>query len=228
MGLSRKDLGSDEEIVLSLRPSLTPLVLPTIVLLVAVALGIFASTHTTFATQHVRTVAAMVLIAAAALWFLARLLAWRSRSLVLTTKRVLVIKGVLVRRQDQVALERIQDAQIHRSVKGRLLGRGDVIVELVDAAAVVIEDVPKPSAFARVMLRTRDAPAREDLTANPTQMIRVVTEGDPTPPRGTPAVNASQAAVIEGRLKEVEALERSGHLTSMEASQRRAAILEEA
>lgn len=233
VGLSRKDLGAGEEIVLSLRPTPTPLVLPSIILAGGVALAVLVLTRASFAPHELRIVGAIVLVAAASVWFLARLVAWRSRALVLTTFRVLVIKGVLSSTQDQISLQRIEGAQVRRSVRHRLLGRGDLIVELVDGSGVVIEDVPKPQAFCRLMLRTRDGeevaaqPAVEGSSSPAPRMVRVVTEGDPTPPRGVPAVNASQAAVIEGRLKEVEALERSGHLTAEEASQRRAAILEQ-
>jgi hypothetical protein len=234
VGLARKDLGADEHVVVSVRTSVTPLLAPTILVLVAVGAAIELLTNIHVGTASIRTVVAAVVVAIPVLLLVRRFVAWRRRTVVLTTERVLVVDGILGRRTDQVSLDRIIDVQVTRRLRDRMVGRGDLLLEVVGGPGVIVEDIPKPQAFSRLLLKARDGnagggtPIESPLPAMPGASmppVRIVTEGDPTPPRGTPAVSGSMAAVRHGRLEEIAELQRSGHLSAEEADRRRNEIL---
>jgi uncharacterized membrane protein YdbT with pleckstrin-like domain len=234
MGLSRKDLGADEHIVVSVRTSPMPLLMPILLVLVAVVTAFVLLTRVHVASSSIRLVGGSIIMGIPVLFFVVRLAAWRRRTVVLTTDRVVVVDGVLSRRTDQVLLDRIIDVQIVRRLRDRIVGRGDLILEVEGSSAVVIESIPKPQAFSRLILKSRTSAASETLAAVAKSSViaeasvpnvRIVTESDPTPPRGTPAVSGSAAAVQYGRLEELAALERSGQLSAEEVERRRLEIL---
>ena len=119
MGLARKDFGADEHVVVSVRTSVTPLLAPTVLVLVAIGAAIELHTNIHVGTASIRTVVAAVLVAIPVLLLLRRFAAWRRRTVVLTTERVLVVDGVLGRRTDQVSLDQIIDVQVTRRLRDR-------------------------------------------------------------------------------------------------------------
>ncbi len=131
---------------------------------------------------------------------------------------------------------RIIEVHLLQGVTDRLLRRGDVILEVDDGPPLAVEHLRHPEAFQRVVLRQLgrdeeegdgdedDGEGAHDLASPSLSRIQVVTEDDPTPPQGTPAVSGSRAATLFARLDELDRLEASGALSPHEAALRRAEL----
>ena len=239
MGLSRRALGSDEEIIVEVRSHRGSLVAPSCLLLTACAGAIWLVVYATSWPKLGREIAAGVVIGLPLWWLLARWMRWRSRSVSLTNERVVVSNGSLRKKSEQVRLMRIIEVHLIQGVTDRLLRRGDVILEVDDGPPLAVEHLRHPEAFQRVVLRElgRDeeegdeeeedddeAAGAHDLTSPSLSRIQVITEDDPTPPQGTPAVSGSRAATLFARLDELDRLEASGALSPHEAALRRAEL----
>ena len=134
---------------------------------------------------------------------------------------------------------RIIEVHLIQGVTDRLLRRGDVILEVDDGPPLAVEHLRHPEAFQRVVLRELgrdeeegdeeeddddDEAGAHDLASPSLSRIQVITEDDPTPPQGTPAVSGSRAATLFARLDELDRLEASGALSPHEAALRRAEL----
>ncbi len=236
MGLSRRALGSDEEIIVEVRSHRGSLVAPSCLLLAACAGAIWLVVYATSWPKLGREIAAGVVIGLPLWWLLARWMRWRSRSVSLTNERVVVSNGSLRKKSEQVRLMRIIEVHLIQGVTDRLLRRGDVILEVDDGPPLAVEHLRHPEAFQRVVLRQLgrdeeegdgdedDGEGAHDLASPSLSRIQVVTEDDPTPPQGTPAVSGSRAATLFARLDELDRLEASGALSPHEAALRRAEL----
>ncbi len=237
MSLSRRSLGPDERVVVEVRRGVGRLVVPSVALVLAVGLAVTALVVSNHPTQ---THATWLRVAAASagaigvlclIWWLGRGLAWRAETVAVTTDRVVLSRGVLRRRSDQILLGRVVDAHVDRRLAQRLVGRGDLILELIDAQTILVEDLRQPDAFRRVVLRHAglddegdSGEPRSELEVQRLPRPLVVTELDPTPPRGTPSVSAISSTADLIRLDEIDRLEAEGALDHDEADRRRAEI----
>lgn len=141
MAYPEKVLVDDEEIVAHLHPHWKTLVLPVIVLLVLAGLTGFGLAWVGNATGRLAIgVVAVVLL----LWLVvAPVLRWRTTHFVLTTRRVLIRRGVLSRTGRDVPLSRINDISFEHSLFERMLGCGTLVVESAgERGQVVLADVP--------------------------------------------------------------------------------------
>ena len=236
MGLSRRALGSDEEIIVEVRSHRGSLVAPSCLLLAACAGAIWLVAYATSWPKLGREIAAGVVIGLPLWWLIARWVRWRSRSVSLTNERIVVSNGSFRKKSEQVRLMRIIEVHILQGVTDRLLRRGDVILEVDDGPPLAVEHLRHPEAFQRVVLRQLgrdeeegdgdedDGEGAHDLGSPSLSRIQVVTEDDPTPPQGTPAVSGSRAATLFARLDELDRLEASGALSPHEAALRRAEL----
>ena len=60
------------------------------------------------------------------IYLAAKILAWRSKSFVVTSTRVIIRRGLLRRSGREVSLDSIGDVAYHQSLLDRILGRGDL------------------------------------------------------------------------------------------------------
>jgi hypothetical protein len=234
MGLSRRQLGPDEQIVVEVRLGPGGLVAPALVLILVagLSLGCFivagrpAEAHASWlriGAAVLGGVGVVVLV-----WLLARYLSWRAETVTVTSDRLVLSRGVLRRRTDQVLLGRVVDVHVDRRLAQRIVGRGDLVLELSDGQSILVEGLGKPDAFQRVVLRQAGLDvgvpdASTTTTAEAMRMARplVVTEFDPTPPKGTPSVSAVSSTADLIRLDEIDRLEAEGVLDQAEAERRR-------
>jgi membrane protein YdbS with pleckstrin-like domain len=240
VALSRRELGQDEAIVLELRSHRGELVLPTL-LLFACAVGavvLLGEAHALPLT--VRRVLAGVLLVAGLSVALVRWIKWRSRAVVLTSQRFLVINGLLAKTTEQVRLSRVVEVHRRQGLLDRLMRRGSIILEVDDGPSLVVDALRRPEALQRLILRQlrseEDLPRYgqlvgperqvEPLARRPGREVWIVAEDDPTPPSGTPAVSGSRAALLLARLDELDRLELSGALSADEADRRRRQLTE--
>lgn len=73
---------------------------------------------------------------------------WSDEYFAVTSVRVLLVHGLAVRRVDMMPLKKITDLTLNRSLLGRMLGYGTVVLESAgqDQALSTVEYVPEPEA----------------------------------------------------------------------------------
>ncbi|MDI2127788.1 PH domain-containing protein [Yinghuangia seranimata] len=85
-------------------------------------------------------------IAACAVWMLWHYLVWRHDYFFVTDRRVMVTTGVLTRKVLMLPLSKVTDLKYERSLAGRVLGHGMLLLEssLEEEALSTVEYVPWP------------------------------------------------------------------------------------
>ncbi len=123
----------------------------TTVVVVAAAVGIeLGVPHEPVALHWVEGAAAAVPLC----WLATRLVRWRLRRLVVTSQRVLELRGVGQHRPAEVSLAEVERVEPVASLARRLLGTGSLVLALWDDDVVrVLEDVRRPDALARIVTR---------------------------------------------------------------------------
>jgi Bacterial PH domain len=73
---------------------------------------------------------------------------WSDEYFAVTSVRVILVHGITVRRVDMMPLKKITDLTLNRSLLGRMLGYGTVVLESAgqDQALSSVEYVPEPEA----------------------------------------------------------------------------------
>jgi len=130
-----------ERVLVRLRPHGRVLVVPTVVLLVLVAVAGWAANG--LRPDWARTAALVVVAVLALLSWLVPLLRWAGRRYVVTTRRVVVRTGLLVSTRREVAHDRVVDVVLRRGVLQALARSGDVhLVVGQGRPPLVLADVP--------------------------------------------------------------------------------------
>jgi uncharacterized membrane protein YdbT with pleckstrin-like domain len=107
--------------------------------------------------------AALAILAVAIAWLLGRYARWSTRSLVVTTDRVVDRRGLVGRSGREVALAHVTDISYHQSLWGRLVGIGDLVVESpARGGQEVFSDLPHPEAIRAEIYRAINRQRRHD------------------------------------------------------------------
>lgn len=87
-----------------------------------------------------------------------KILAWRNRVYVVTTRRVIQLSGVLTKVVIDSLLEKVNDLKTDQSLLGRIFGYGDVeILTASDAGRNDFKRIAHPLAFKRAILDAKEA-----------------------------------------------------------------------
>lgn len=129
-----------ESVIVKLRPHSRALFWPTVLLvLVAGGVGFMARLVAEQWQQiAVLVVAALLLVVG---WFIP-LLRWLSRRYTVTTRRIVVRSGVLVRSKQELLHSRAHDVTLRRGALQAVFRSGDVILNAGQYNPVVLRDVP--------------------------------------------------------------------------------------
>lgn len=94
-------------------------------------------------------------VAAATLWTAWHVLVWRNDYFFVTDRRVMVTTGVLTRRVLMVPIGKVSELKFQRSLAGRILGHGTLLLEsdVTEDALKEVEYVPWPD---RIYVRMCD------------------------------------------------------------------------
>ena len=147
-------LAADEKIILEVRRHIVVLAGPLAAALAAVFVAgmIGWATSPTSGSDTVDLVAGLIALAFAARlgW---RTWQWHVDRIVVTDQRIFEVSGVLTRKVASMPLTRVTDMTYRRSLLGRILGYGDIIVESAgqDQALSHIERLPHPDDFYRTI-----------------------------------------------------------------------------
>ena len=111
-----------------------------------------------------------VLAALVLLRFVLRLRSWASERILVTDMRIAAVGGLMARRVSSWPYVRIHDLGLRRSIAGRLLGYGSVVIEPTTpgSAAIVLDRIPDPNGFYRdVMEVLMEGPGPEMVELGP-------------------------------------------------------------
>jgi membrane protein YdbS with pleckstrin-like domain len=198
MALPRKFFNDDEDLLVEMRPHWVFFAGP-LSAAVAVVAGVIAIL-VAFSPPNWATDILLLLAAVPVLWFLGRLLRWRTYAIVLTTTRIVVRRGVLGRNTTQIRLQRITEICISQKLWERVIATGRLLIDLQgEDDAVVLEFIRKPAIVQRVINGQineltgggRAEPVPQELFGYRRRPAPPEPEhaGD-TPPFGVPIVNA--------------------------------------
>jgi membrane protein YdbS with pleckstrin-like domain len=150
--MARSFLAPGEEVVRTTRRHLSVLARPALGTLVLIgllgAIGWFTGPQS--ATDAVDQVAGALALALL-VRFLLRVRRWSNERVLVTDRRIAVMSGWLARRVTSWPYVRIHDLGLSRTITGRLLGYGSVVIEATvpESAPVVLERIPDPNGFYR-------------------------------------------------------------------------------
>jgi uncharacterized membrane protein YdbT with pleckstrin-like domain len=125
MPFPRQLLNRNEEIVVDVHPHWLFFAEPGLTVLGLLVVWIIAASTVGGALSAV----VAILIALAIIWFLWRLVTWRSTHFVITNDRLIYRSGVLAKRGIQIPLERVNNVNFKQGILERILGAGDLLVE---------------------------------------------------------------------------------------------------
>jgi hypothetical protein len=235
--ISSRLLSDDEEVLVDLRPHWVFFFGPVLLTAVAVAGAIAIATEFPGAPDAVSWLLA-AMVALPVLWLLGRIVRWATTSLIVTTNRVVLRRGVSSRQVAQVRLQRVTEVHTRQSLGQRILGTGSVVIEVQgDEGAIVVDDVRRPRAFQRVlnhqldMLGEGPGPAIVDQpppapVAGGAPVVHLAYPGMATPPHGSPIITSMTAPPsVSNQLIELDELFRRGLVTASEFQAKKAEIL---
>jgi uncharacterized membrane protein YdbT with pleckstrin-like domain len=146
----RKDLNDGEELVLDLRPHWVYLAPATLFLIVAIVVGVVAAVMVEGSAGTAASIAALVLLAVAVVYFIAKYVAWVTTMFVLTSDRIITRSGWLSKSGIEIPLERINTVFFDQRIIERLLGAGDLSIESAgERGTQHLTDIRKPALVQR-------------------------------------------------------------------------------
>ena len=224
-------LGQDEEVVLEFHPHWCYLGWPLVSVLGAVAVALAVVVSFPKAPSALGYVL-LALCAVSVLWLVGRYLRRLASTLVVTSSRVVRRSGVLSRTSLEIRLERINELSCHQTIGGRVLGSGEVLVEVGgETGVVVLDHVPRPQVVQSVISEQVSnwhlrhvAPMS---AARPPMRDPQPVAGD-TPPTGTQTIAARPFAPDPAeRLVKLDQLRRRGLVSDQEYEVKRQQLLRE-
>ena len=114
-----------ESHVISIRQH--PAVLLPRVLLALAGLGLAGLLSSSVSTDNARLVI-WILWVILLLWLAAKIFAWALYNFVVTSLRIMLVQGVILRKVNFIPLDKVTDVEFRRSQTGRLLGYGELEV----------------------------------------------------------------------------------------------------
>ncbi len=170
MGYPNDVLTDDEVVVVHQHPHVKALLAPGLALVVATALGGWGLAWSTgdSVSDGVATavaVAVAVVWLAALVWFVAKLVSWRTTHFVITDRRVMFRQGILTRSGIDIPVLRINSVQFRHGLVDRILRTGTLIIESASDDPLEFEDIPRVEKvhallYARLDDRLDDEPDR--------------------------------------------------------------------
>jgi len=163
MAFPERILAEDEHIVLDLHPHWKQLLLPSVLLPVVV--GVASYLLFLVPSGSVRAPLRWTIVAIAVLIVLRFTvwpwITWQTTHYVLTTRRVVIRRGVLGRTGRDIPLTRVNDVSFHHSLFERMLRCGTLTIESAgEHGQVVLPEVPRVELVQREVYRCVEAETR--------------------------------------------------------------------
>ena len=141
-GMAREDLPSaDEQPVLLLHPHWKTLIRPVLVAVLVLAVALVAVAA--IPSGAGRLAVAAIAILALMLWLIVPVLRWRTTTYELTSRRLRIRDGIVVRSGRDIPLARVTDVSFRQGPLDRLLGSGRLVVESAgEHGQIVLTEIP--------------------------------------------------------------------------------------
>lgn len=151
MAFPRKLLNHGEELILDLRPHWLAMAVPSLALAGAIVLGIAVPVAgPDGGVGRVLSLLALLVLLAALVWFLVRLLGWINTNFVLTSDRIITRRGVLTKAGIEIPLDRINTVFFNQRIFERMVGAGDLGIESAgERGNETFENIRKPAIVQR-------------------------------------------------------------------------------
>jgi membrane protein YdbS with pleckstrin-like domain len=156
MGYPARLLTQGEQVEFETRPHWRSMILPSLVLLVTVAVAGFllatigSGTIQTWLRWAVVAVALLVLL----VWFVHPLLTWLTTQYVFTSRRIITRTGIVARSGKDMPLSKVNDVSFEYTILERILGCGTLTVSSAsEDGELVIRNVPKVEEIQREIYR---------------------------------------------------------------------------
>lgn len=206
MGFDASNLHGNEKIVVDTHPHWIMLAKGVVILLVAVAIGIWllAQGWEGASGTVANTVAALAIITSL-LYMLQRWISWVSTNFVVTTDRCVYREGIISKRGVEIPLERINTVFFNQSVIDRIIGAGTLTIESAGENGVqTFQDVRDPIGVQQILYQEMEENENRkfDRVRAPAPQISVADE-----------------------LAKLAALHDQGHLSESEFAEQRARLL---
>ncbi len=144
MGISGKDLGEDELVVVRMREHPKALVLPLLVLLLTSLVTVVVTGLLPESARGPVSALVGVVALGVAVWFVARpVVVWATTSYVITDRHLLTRSGLPTHRGHAVPLSRVTDVGYELGLVDRVFGCGTLVVsEATEPGQIRLHDVP--------------------------------------------------------------------------------------
>ncbi len=153
MAVHRLQLLADERVLVDIRPHWSYLSGPLVVAAVTIGIGVtldIAYPHTSVALHWVEG----LVVAVPCLWLAVRTARWWTTSLILTSIRLVELRGVASTRHSETPLDSVVSVTAVQSLGRRILGTGRLDLEIRGERRLrSIDDVRKPVVLQRVITR---------------------------------------------------------------------------
>lgn len=157
-----------------------------LIAIVVIVIGvIFPGTIASHAIGGIKALIVLIVLLIIAVLMLNRALQWRFATYTLTTRRIIVSRGVVSRVTESIALDRIQDTTVRKPLSDRMIHAGDIEIESAGREGTeILHRIPNPDGFYNELLQ-----AIEDHRVGGVQAPSMAGAGAPPPPPPPPPAN---------------------------------------
>ncbi len=249
--LSRGLLADDEKVLVDIRPHWIFLAGPLFATVLAFGTSIAVVVCFPQAPAPVAWVLGAVVLVPV-LWLAGRALRWRGISLIVTTQRLVLRRGIVGRDVRQLRLQRISEVHSNQTIFERIVGAGRLVVELQgESQRITVDDVRRPRSLQRLLTNRLDELARVGWDgarlpggpgSSPPPVVapaQLAWVGEKTPAHGVPlgeqtygtqgngsGAPTSGATTVPEQLIQLDNLRRRGIVTPAEFEAKKAELLD--
>jgi membrane protein YdbS with pleckstrin-like domain len=163
MGYPAKLLTQGESIEFETRPHWRSMIVPSLVLLLTVAVAgyLLATIGDGTVQGWARWAVVLVALLVIVLWFVRPLLTWLTTQYVFTSRRIITRTGIIARSGKDMPLSKVNDVSFQYTILERVLGCGTLTVASAsEDGELVIRNVPKVEEIQREIYRLAEADAQ--------------------------------------------------------------------
>ncbi|MGZ5400586.1 MAG: PH domain-containing protein, partial [Nocardioides sp.] len=158
VAINSKLLNEGEHVVVSTRTHPKALLLPLLVLVVMLALAVFAQSLGTGSAAEVSHLVVWVLAGVAILWFVVRPgIAWATTTYTFTNRRFMKRSGLIAKEGRTIPLNRISGVDFQIGLVDRVFGCGTLVVtDASEHGHVLLDDIPRVEEVQRTVAAELD------------------------------------------------------------------------
>jgi uncharacterized membrane protein YdbT with pleckstrin-like domain len=224
-------LANDETIVFDVHHHPFTLSKPALPFLVFLVVWLVLLTEVGFFREGWALIAGLAVLAALAIYFAWRIAVWSHVNFVLTDRRLVYQSGVVTKHSREIPLSRVNDVTGYQMVLGRMVGMGDIVIEVSEKGKAAFFDLPDPGKLKLAILEAvhaarADTP-RESARSLAREVAREVKREQPTselaplPPERPPLYSE-----IVDQIERLDSMRERGVITEEEFEEAKRSLLD--